>query len=312
MLCLNCCYNLYNVLSVAINTLFDKYFFLSLTNSFLHSLVMRQTQGKLEAEETQLEKKDEKEVENEQIDTIKLEEVQTKGAKRKGMTLVDGKKEEDELPKIQISRLLKRNSPEWFYISIGAIASFLMGATMPIFSILFGDVLGVLGYADTTKAREESVQYALMFCGLALYSLLAMLLQGWMFAISGENLTKRLRRDAFEAMLKQEMGWYDLQENNTGSLCARLSGDAAKVQGATGARVGSILQGISGIVLAIALGLYFNWKLGLVCSVFFPLMIGATMAEMMIVQGVDTIEVTAFEQSAKVQINIICFPLSKD
>ena len=35
---------------------------------------------------------------------------------------------------------------------------------------------------------------------------------------------------------------YDKQENNTGSLCARLSGDAAKVQGATGARVGSITQ----------------------------------------------------------------------
>ena len=264
---------------------------------------MRQTQGKLDAEDSQLEKKEEKDEEmgNEQIDTIKLDEVQTKSAnviKRKGMK---GAEEEEELPKIQISRLLKRNSPEWFYISIGAISSFLMGATMPIFSILFGDVLGVLGYADTAKARDDSVKYALMFCGLALYSLLAMLLQGWMFAISGENLTKRLRRDAFEAMLKQEMGWYDLQENNTGSLCARLSGDAAKVQGATGARVGSILQGISGIVLAIALGLYFNWKLGLVCSVFFPLMIGATMAEMMIVQGVDTIEVAAFEQSAKVE-----------
>ena len=261
-----------------------------------------------------MEKKEEKgdEVGNEQIDTIKLDEVQTKSAnvtKRKGEK---GATEEEELPKIQITRLLKRNSPEWFYISIGCISSFLMGATMPIFSILFGDVLGVLGYADTSKARDDSVKYALMFCGLALYSLLAMLLQGWMFAISGENLTKRLRRDAFEAMLKQEMGWYDLQENNTGSLCARLSGDAAKVQGATGARVGSILQGISGIVLAIALGLYFNWKLGLVCSVFFPLMIGATMAEMMIVQGVDTIEVTAFEQSAKVQMNIICFPSSQD
>ena len=273
------------------------------------SLVLRQTQGKAAAEEAEVEKKEEKlgEVENEQIDTIKLDEVQTKSAnkvKRKGN--IEGGKEEDELPKIQMSRLLKRNSPEWFYIAIGAVASFLMGATMPIFSILFGDVLGVLGYENTTEAREDSVKYALMFCGLALYSLLAMLLQGWMFAISGENLTKRLRRDAFEAMLAQEMGWYDQQENNTGALCARLSGDAAKVQGATGARVGSILQGISGIVLAIALGLYFNWKLGLVCSVFFPLMIGATMAEMMIVQGVDTIETAAFEQSAKVQNKKCC------
>jgi len=26
------------------------------------------------------------------------------------------------------------------------------------------------------------------------------------------------------------MGWYDLPENNTGALCARLSGDAAKIQ----------------------------------------------------------------------------------
>ena len=180
-----------------------------------------------------------------------------------------------------------------------------MGAVMPVFSILFGEVLGVLAYEDTQRARDDSIKFSLMFCGLAAYSLLIMLFQGWMFAISGENLTKRLRRDAFEAMLSQEMGWYDLAENNTGSLCARLSGDAAKVQGATGARVGSILQGIAGIVIAIILGIYYNWKLGLVCSIFFPLMIGATMAEMMIIQGVDTVEVAAFEKSAKVTLYIV-------
>ena len=53
------------------------------------SLVLRQTQGKAAAEEAEVEKKEEKlgEVENEQIDTIKLDEVQTKSAnkvKRKG------------------------------------------------------------------------------------------------------------------------------------------------------------------------------------------------------------------------------------
>ena len=38
-----------------------------------------------------------------------------------------------------------------------------------------------------------------------------------MFGVSGENLTARMRKDAFEAMLKQEMGWFDKVENNTGS-----------------------------------------------------------------------------------------------
>jgi len=64
----------------------------------------------------------------------------------------------------------------------------------------------------------------------------------------GENLTIRLRRQVFEAMLSQEMGWFDRKENSTGALCAKLSGDASKVQGATGARVGTVLQGVAGIV----------------------------------------------------------------
>jgi ABC-type multidrug transport system fused ATPase/permease subunit len=210
------------------------------------------------------------------------------------------KEVEEELPNIQVGRLLKRNKPEWFYILVGVLASCAMGAVNPIYGVLFGDVLGVLGYEDTQLARDDSVKYAFWFLGLASYALSAMLLQGWMFAISGENLTKRLRRDAFQAMLAQEMGWYDSPNNNTGALCARLSGDAAKVQGATGARIGSILQGIAGVFIAIIMGIYYNWKLGLVSSVFFPIMIVATMAEMRIIQGVDTVEKVAFEKSAKV------------
>jgi ATP-binding cassette subfamily B (MDR/TAP) protein 1 len=269
-------------------------------NGLYHSLVMRQTQGKFAEEEGEttevIPTYDEANGEADAIDTINLDD-----AKANQSIQVKEDKEKEELPKIQISRLIKRNSPEWFYILVGVLASSAMGATMPIYSILFGEVLGVLAYADTQKARDDSIKYSLMFCGLALYSLIVMLLQGWFFAISGENLTQRLRKDTFKAMLKQEMGWYDMPENNTGALCARLSGDAAKVQGATGARVGSVLQGVAGIIIAIGLGLYYNWKLGLVCTVFFPLMIGATMAEMMIVQGVDTVEKVAFETSAKVK-----------
>lgn len=52
-----------------------------------------------------------------------------------------------------------------------------------------------------------------------------------MFGIAGEKLTQRLRHRMFDAMLKQEMGWYDNKDNAVGSLCARLAGEAANVQG---------------------------------------------------------------------------------
>jgi hypothetical protein len=35
----------------------------------------------------------------------------------------------------------------------------------------------------------------------------------------------------FSAILQQEVGWFDDEKNSVGILCARLSGDAASVQG---------------------------------------------------------------------------------
>ena len=43
--------------------------------------------------------------------------------------------------------------PEWLFITVGILCSVAMGALMPIFSILFGDILGVIAYPDTQKAR---------------------------------------------------------------------------------------------------------------------------------------------------------------
>lgn len=52
-----------------------------------------------------------------------------------------------------------------------------------------------------------------------------------MFGIAGEKLTMRLRTKMFIAMLRQEIGWFDRKENGVGALCAKLSGEAAQVQG---------------------------------------------------------------------------------
>lgn len=66
-----------------------------------------------------------------------------------------------------------------------------------------------------------------------------------MFGIAGENLTMRLRIQMFDAMLKQEIGWYDDRQHGVGALCARLSNDAAQVQGVSSATFLSALTNIT-------------------------------------------------------------------
>ena len=70
-----------------------------------------------------------------------------------------------------------------------------------------------------------------MFLLLGVAVGLAMCIQIAMFTVAGENLTLRMRKLAFAAMLKQEMGWFDQPTNNTGALCSRLSADASAIRG---------------------------------------------------------------------------------
>lgn len=53
----------------------------------------------------------------------------------------------------------------------------------------------------------------------------------YLSGVAGVHLTERLRVAAFSVMLRQEIGWFDEERNRVGTLCARLSGDAASVQG---------------------------------------------------------------------------------
>ena len=44
---------------------------------------------------------------------------------------------------VPMTRLLNKNSPEWWMIALGLIGSMAAGAVTPVFSIFFGKILGV-------------------------------------------------------------------------------------------------------------------------------------------------------------------------
>ena len=47
----------------------------------------------------------------------------------------------EDLPKINTLRIFKTNGKEWHYILMGSLASVVMGASMPVYAFLFGEVV---------------------------------------------------------------------------------------------------------------------------------------------------------------------------
>ena len=69
---------------------------------------------------------------------------------------------------------------------------------------------------DETEALNQAITYAIAYFVLASVYLITTVLQGWMFAKSGQMLTERIRIMMFGSILKQEMGWFDDDKNSTG------------------------------------------------------------------------------------------------
>ncbi len=137
---------------------------------------------------------------------------------------------EDELPNVSFSRVAAVGKKELPFTIIALLASVAMGAVMPAYAYIFGEVVNILG-KDIDEARSHSVTLSMAYIGLGLSMASVTVVQLFMFQITSEKLVRRLRVMSFTYMLKQEMGWFDRGENCTGHLLYRLAGDTEAVRG---------------------------------------------------------------------------------
>ncbi|KAH8872625.1 Multidrug resistance protein 1 [Schistosoma japonicum] len=171
-------------------------------------------------------------------------------------------------------RLLSVNRPEFVYNTMGCFCSIISGLLQPAFSLLYSEVYEVFSLrrnADEMTRKINTVSGIL--AGLGFLQLIIGITQGYLFGVSAERLTKRLRSNLFDSMLKQEIGWFDRSENQASALTAFLSTDASKVAQISGSRLSTALEAIVLIIASLVIGFIYSWQLTLVMIPFIPLLL---------------------------------------
>uniref|UniRef100_A0A669DL37 Bile salt export pump n=1 Tax=Oreochromis niloticus TaxID=8128 RepID=A0A669DL37_ORENI len=171
-------------------------------------------------------------------------------------------KDDELVEPAPVARILKYNAPEWPYMLFGSIGAAVNGGVNPVYSLLFSQILAVRFKCHVLNLKKLKMQYLIFW--------VCVCLQGYAFSKSGELLTRRLRRLGFQAMLGQEVGWFDDHRNSPGALTTRLATDASQVQGATGSQIGMIVNSLANIGVALIISFYFSWKLTLLILCFLP------------------------------------------
>lgn len=97
--------------------------------------------------------------------------------------------------------------------------------------------------------------------------------QKFMFGVIGENITLNVRQTLYSAMLKKNIGWFDNRENAPGVLNSVLASDVQSLNGASTEGLAVIFESSFGMIVGIAIGFSYSWKISLVALACVPFMI---------------------------------------
>ncbi|KAF0700889.1 Aste57867_8609 [Aphanomyces stellatus] len=178
----------------------------------------------------------------------------------------------DQLYHVSAARIWKLSHPERWHVCFGAIGAAVTGATFPVWGILLSKSIVLFFNFNVTadEMKHQGFLWAMYFLALGVAYALSAVVHNYCFSIVSEKLTARLRSLGFAAMLRQEIGWYDLQPS--GVLTTRLATETTLIQRMTSDFLRNTVSTIVTLVVAIGISFYFSWQMTLAVLAVFPLM----------------------------------------
>ena len=182
----------------------------------------------------------------------------------------------------------------------GLFWSIIAGGGNPTQAVFFAKAVTALSLPPSQygQLRKDADFWSAMYLMLAFVQLLAFVGQGIAFAYCSERLVHRARDQAFRTMLRQDIAFFDKEENSAGALTTFLSTETTHLAGMSGTTLGTLLVVSTTLIAAISLSTAIGYKLALVCTATIPILLGCGFFRFWILAQFQTRAKKAYESSA--------------
>ena len=172
-----------------------------------------------------------------------------------------------------LKRVFAIQSGSWWLIGVGIIFSVGSGG-VPVFSWRFVTSYFIALFNASHEQLLHDVWYWLGVVGIMCGTMLiCVTLDSLCFGVAAARLTAKLRQAAMDALMRQDMSFFEEEGNSAGALVAFLSEKVATIEGLTGTSIQLILRVASGVVVMLVLDFVVGpYQLALVLFLAFPVM----------------------------------------
>ncbi|KAF4357937.1 hypothetical protein CsatB_009595 [Cannabis sativa] len=182
-------------------------------------------------------------------------------------------------------RLAELSFAEWLYAVLGSIGAAIFGSFNPLLAYVIALIVTAYYKNEGHHLRHEVDKWCLIIACMGVVTVVANFLQHFYFGIMGEKMTERVRRMMFSAMLRNEVGWFDEEENSADTLSMRLANDATFVRAAFSNRLSIFIQDSAAVIVAVLIGMLLEWRYALVALATLPFLTISAIAQKLWLAG---------------------------
>lgn len=158
---------------------------------------------------------------------------------------------------------------EWLYVLVGLVGLVICGLFSVFFVYVLSVVLSVYYNLNYVFMIKEIVKYCYFLIGFLLIVFIFNILQYFFWDMVGENLIKRVREKMLVVVMKNEMVWFDQEENESVWIVIRFVFDVNNVRFVIGDRIFVIMQNFVFMFVVCIAGFVLQWRFVFVFIVVF-------------------------------------------
>ncbi|CAM0141670.1 unnamed protein product [Umbelopsis sp. WA50703] len=192
--------------------------------------------------------------------------------------------------------------PEWGLAIMGILGAIIAGVVFPAYALVFSRVVIMLQQPDLAWSPpfQGPNLYAFIFVVIGIGAFIGNTSKVIGFEVAGERFTERLRAIVLEAILRQEIGFFDEDSHSLGTLTSRLATDAANVNLLITKVWGDVAQLIATMITGLTIAFVNGWLLTFIVLVVTPFILVATGYELRVHRGFENQAKVAYEKSGQV------------